>query len=314
MIAVVFFFVLATISQANSQHTATPAVVALLHRFAEYSAAAYCPENYLAVPANLSICLEDVCPGVQSSYRIHAFSGSGTPYAILAIDHQLSLMTMSFRGTVDEEDWKKDIDFILENASDICHDCQVHRGFLGSWRKGRSAILGFWKSVRTRYPDYKTVVTGHSLGGALANLCALQMQNLTDGDPVFLFTYGAPRVGDGNFAKSIEIALKGNSYRVTHLNDPVPRLPGRLLGFVHPFPEYHITSPHIPHVLKANETVLTSPANLVVDPHDILVLSRSESDEGDDGYSCSNIAMHDAYFIDISKCHANDTTPVLGGT
>jgi hypothetical protein len=215
---------------------------------------------------------------------------------------------------VTEKDWHTNIDFFLTNASDICPNCEAHIGFLESWRGSQKPILDFWKLLRANYPDYKSIVTGHSLGGALATLCSLEMQKLDRNASIFLFTYGVPRVGDQTFASYIETTLGQNSYRVTHLNDPVPRLPGRLLGFRHPYPEYHITSPHISNVLSANESVLTSPANLAVTTDDVLVLDRSESDEGVVGYSCSDISMHDAYFIDISKCVTGDNTPLLGGT
>jgi pimeloyl-ACP methyl ester carboxylesterase len=203
--------------------------------------------------------------------------------------------------------------FILKDASDICPHCFAHSGFLDSWRGGRKPIIDFWKAVRDAYPGYKTVATGHSLGGALATLCALELKKLVPAASVSLYTYGIPRVGDQTFATFIESSLGSNSYRVTHLNDPVPRLPGRLFGFRHPYPEYHITSPHIPHVLSANESVLMAPANLVVTPADVLVLDRTQSDEGNVGYSCSDIDMHDSYFMDISSCVAGDSTPLLGG-
>ena len=203
--------------------------------------------------------------------------------------------------------------FFLDDADDICPDCLVHTGFLDSWRGGRKPIINSWKVVLDTYPGYKTAVTGHSLGGALATLCALQLKKSVPAASVSLFTYGCPRVGDQTFANFIESSLGSNSYRVTHLNDPVPRLPGTLFGFKHPYPEYHITSPHIPDALSANASVLTTPANLMVNPADVLVLDSTQSDEGNAGYSCSDIAMHDSYFMDISKCVANDSTPLLGG-
>ncbi|KAL8867580.1 MAG: hypothetical protein Q9174_005575, partial [Haloplaca sp. 1 TL-2023] len=37
---------------------------------------------------------------------------------------------------------------------------------------------------------------------------------------------------------------KGGNFRVTHRNDPVPRLPPVVLGFVHISPEYFISTPN----------------------------------------------------------------------
>jgi hypothetical protein len=318
MFLTLFILLGVAIKKSTSYSTVSSDVLTSLKRFAEYSAAAYCPENYVAFPANLSICPGGVCADLQSPYiaRAHAFPATAKSQAtaILAIDHQERLMIVSFRGTVTDKDWQTNIDFFLTNASDICPNCKAHAGFLDSWRGARKPILDFWKLLRANYPDYKSVVTGHSLGGALATLCSLEMSNLDRNATILLFTYGVPRVGDQTFASYIETTLGQNSYRMTHLNDPVPRLPGRLLGFRHPYPEYHITSPHISNVLSAKESALTSPANLAVTMEDVLVLDRSESDEGVVGYRCSDIAMHDAYFIDISKCVTGDNTPLLGGT
>lgn len=318
MFLILFMLLGVAIKQSTSHSTVSSDVLTSLKRFAEYSAAAYCLENYVAFPENLSICPGDVCADLQSPYiaLVHAFPATAISQAtaMLAIDHQERVITIAFRGTVTEKDWKTNIDFFLTNASDICPNCEAHNGFLNSWRSARKPILDFWKLLRANYPDYMTVVTGHSLGGALATLCSLEMKKLDRNATIFLFTYGVPRVGDQTFASYIETKLGQNSYRVTHLNDPVPRLPGQLLGFRHPYPEYHITSPHISNVLSANESILKSPANLAVKTEDVLVLDRSESDEGVVGYSCSDISMHDAYFIDISKCVTGDNTPVLGGT
>ena len=66
-------------------------------------------------------------------------------------------------------------------------------------------------------------------------------------------------------------------------------------------------------MLDANKTALLEPANLIVHPSDILVIPGPESDKGNLGYNCFDIAMHDAYFIDVAGCPANESTPVLEG-
>jgi predicted lipase len=84
-------------------------------------------------------------------------------------------------------------------------------------------------------------VVGHSLGGALALLdgvfLSLQLpKNVT----VKVMSYGMPRVGNQAFANFIDSQLSG---RVTHVNnqeDPVPVVPGKVLGFHHPSGEIHI--------------------------------------------------------------------------
>jgi predicted lipase len=85
--------------------------------------------------------------------------------------------------------------------------------------------------------DTKFLVTGHSLGGSLAALCAL---DLTVGGYVstpnmLLYTFGEPRVGDPSFAAAMDKYVT-NSYRVVHYEDIVPHLPfadGGLITYLH---------------------------------------------------------------------------------
>jgi len=94
--------------------------------------------------------------------------------------------------------------------------------------------------ARAEHPDYKIVATGHSLGGALASLAAgvLRSQGVT----VDLYTYGAPKVGLEGVSKYLSRTDMGLNFRVTHKNDPVPKLPPALLGYRHISPEYYVTS------------------------------------------------------------------------
>jgi hypothetical protein len=87
------------------------------------------------------------------------------------------------------------------------------------------------------HPDYGIVVTGHSLGGAVATLAAAQLRS--EGWVVSLYSYGAPRVG-GRALSAFISGQAGGNYRVTHRNDPVPNLPLLIMGFVHVSPEYYI--------------------------------------------------------------------------
>lgn len=50
------------------------------------------------------------------------------------------------------------------------------------------------------YPDYPLVITGHSLGGALASLCALDF--IKENIPInYFYTFEQPRVFNPKLAK-----------------------------------------------------------------------------------------------------------------
>ncbi len=304
-------FTLTSLFQLNSTQAVSPAVLSNLRLFAQYSAAAYCPDNYL-VPFNGSvICPSSVCPSLptipnvqlaDSFIKVSFYHTTG----LLLVDHTNNLIVVSFQGTDDSRDWLDDLDFLLKDAHDICSGCEAHSGFLGSWRGVRGTVLPAWISLTSRYPTYQTVATGHSLGAAIATLCAAQMTEVAPGVSISLYTYGSPRVGNHAFAQYIETSLGQHNYRSTHLNDPIPRLPPEAIGFQHPGPEYHLTNPHIPDVLSANSSTLTLPANLVVNSSDVQVYASGESNSGNDKYFCVNPAMHDEYLGFIAGCLSHD--------
>ncbi|KAK3906710.1 alpha/beta-hydrolase [Staphylotrichum tortipilum] len=117
-----------------------------------------------------------------------------------------------------------------------CANCTVHTGFLASWHNTRSAILPALLAARARHPRARVHLVGHSLGGAVAALAALELRvGLGWGDDVQVTTFGEPRVGNGGLAGYIDAAFglggepkKGEELayrRMTHVGDPVPLLP-----------------------------------------------------------------------------------------
>lgn len=75
-------------------------------------------------------------------------------------------------------------------------------------------------------------VSGHSLGGALATLCALDLKVTLGLPDVRVVTFGSPRVGNYIFAKWFEEEI-GPHWRFTHNRDIVPSVPPGYMGFYH---------------------------------------------------------------------------------
>ena len=135
------------------------------------------------------------------------------------------------------------------------------------------------------YPNYKIVVTGHSLGGAIATVAAAEIRE--SGLNVDLYTYGAPRIGHAVVSDFISNQNKGGNYRVTHTNDPIPKLPGRRFGWRHISPEYYIKTGN----------------NVDVTAEDVEVYYGNASDEGNAGTGFSfDPAAHLWYFNGIANC------------
>ncbi|KAG9293122.1 hypothetical protein G9A89_016484 [Geosiphon pyriformis] len=75
-------------------------------------------------------------------------------------------------------------------------------------------------------------ITGYNMAGVFAILTALELRKSFTQKRIFLFTYGSPRIGDARFARYVHRALNG-MYRITLMDDPIPRLPPQNLGFTH---------------------------------------------------------------------------------
>lgn len=120
-----------------------------------------------------------------------------------------------------------------------CESCFVHAGFATGWSEQRTAVVGAVTSAFAANPDYSIVVTGHSLGAAIATLAAAELRTLSFG--VDTYTFGSPRVGNEAFADFVT-AQPGVNNRMTHFNDPVPQIPPTWVGYEHTSPEYWLST------------------------------------------------------------------------
>jgi hypothetical protein len=92
-------------------------------------------------------------------------------------------------------------------------------------------------SARQQRP---TVVTGHSLGGALTTLFVMENALKRKFDISTLCTFASPRVGMKEFVRAFD-ALPINSWRIVNKHDLVPKVPPHVpvvLDYVHVDTEY----------------------------------------------------------------------------
>lgn len=118
-----------------------------------------------------------------------------------------------------------------------CKNCTIHTGFLTSWQNTRCIILPHVENALKQFPGYELVLVGHSLGGAVAAIAALELK--ARGYQPHVTTFGEPRLGNAELNRFIDhkFNLNANSAddalyrRVTHVNDPVPLLPLEEWGY-----------------------------------------------------------------------------------
>jgi hypothetical protein len=128
-------------------------------------------------------------------------------------------VVLAFRGTSSLRDARTDIK-AQRRAWKYGH---AHAGFLDAWRSIRSQIINTLHEFGDN--GQQLYVTGHSLGGALANLCAYELELAREFSVSNLYTFGAPRVFDRAGSNHAAHVLRDCSFRVVHGNDVIPRLP-----------------------------------------------------------------------------------------
>lgn len=225
----------------------------------------------------------------QSGRIILTVTRTETPTDVtgfVAVDHTNHLVVVAFRGSQTVDSWLTDFDFGTTDT-DICSGCTAHRGFWNSWVDARDRVLSAVKETSATYPTYQITVAGHSLGGAIATLAAAQLRN--SGHNVALYNFGSPRIGGTKISSYITNQAGGN-YRITHWNDPVPRMPLVILGYVHISPEYYINKPN----------------NQDVQSNDIKMYEGAINRKGNSAWIAVDINAHRWYFNGVT-CDAKKT-------
>ena len=196
---------------------------------------------------------------------------------------------LAFRGSQSVRNFVTDAKFPAVPV-DICSGCTASQGFWESWKEARPGVMTALKTAASSHPNNRVIVTGHSLGGAIANFAAAEMRN--SGTIVDLYTYGAPRVAGRSLSNYITNQNAGGNYRVTHKDDPVPRLPPVFLGFVHISPEYYISTP--------NDVVPTA--------NDITKYNGAINLFGNTGNNPlkTDLSAHGWYFNEVGACGDGD--------
>ncbi|KAL8684619.1 MAG: hypothetical protein Q9224_006231 [Gallowayella concinna] len=209
----------------------------------QYAAAAYCEGNNDSPNTRLT-CPKGNCPLVEAAGAVTLSEFEDTPKfddtGYMAIDDMNKIIVLAIRGSVSSSNWKADWDMIRVKVN-FCDECKIHRGFRNSWEEIKIAVLVNMKKAVERHPDYRIVVTGHSLGGAVATLAAAELRRLSDHflAETELYTFGSPRIANKEAAEWMS-GQSRYSWRITNENDLVPRLPPHMLGYHHTEPEYWI--------------------------------------------------------------------------
>ena len=173
----------------------------------------------------------------------HPFENSETDTQGAILSVSPGLIYVVFRGSGQNADW--DTNVALKQTQGYPYDdnpqtnVRIHEGFSTAYLSVRDAIHQYFSNLGE---ETSLIVTGHSLGGALATLCALDLQFTffsSASDRISLYTFGSPRVGNSALRASFNRRVP-NSYRVIYGMDIVPAVPRPWQGYSHVDKEYRI--------------------------------------------------------------------------
>ena len=125
-------------------------------------------------------------------------------------DNETNTTTIVIRGTANTSNVQSDIDVRL--VSDDKLGIYLHKGF-------RDASVSVMSSIDDGYTIKDTVhITGHSLGGAIAQVIGMWLHKR--GKDVQVFSYGSPKVSN-------QVLSGGHPthWRVVRRSDPIPFTP-----------------------------------------------------------------------------------------
>lgn len=127
---------------------------------------------------------------------------------------------VSVRGSSEMSDWSSNSNDTTRPVWSLGIEGWIHRGYAD---QVESAVSNVKRALDRGNDEAPVIVTGHSLGGAVASVLATKLAK--DGYPIGrLVTFAAPRAGDETFARAAKKALGKRAIRVVRPDDYIPRI------------------------------------------------------------------------------------------
>jgi hypothetical protein len=128
-----------------------------------------------------------------------------------------------FRGTQEPADLVTDVTVDLDlPPKDWQMPGRVHRGFLNAAISVEKHISIAAEYARKSHKPH--IIAGHSLGGAIAALAALQLEK-KNFQVHSVWSFGSPKIGNADFTLAAQRQLASKWQRLNQPNDPIPQLP-----------------------------------------------------------------------------------------
>ena len=132
-----------------------------------------------------------------------------------------SIAYIAFRGTMEPQEWMQNFTYKQQHAlflNNSKNSPNIHSGFLEVYNNFRNNLIHKIKELKPT----QIFIAGHSLGGAIATICGLDLKIL--GYNTIVYNFASPRVGDDKFCdlvKNSNLPL----YRIVNTSDVAPTFP-----------------------------------------------------------------------------------------
>lgn len=168
-------------------------------------------------------------PGLTLKRAMNTLGHQMPTIGYAAVDHTNAVLYFIFRGTITTSEWRADMAYEqtalpadLFGPAATATPVLVHSGFLDLF----SQFLPDLQKALQEHTQTTVVVSGHSLGGALASLVSLYISLKHPERQVHLYTFGKPRVGNEAYAQLLNLTVPlDRIYRIENDNDVIPQLP-----------------------------------------------------------------------------------------
>jgi triacylglycerol lipase len=155
-------------------------------------------------------------------FRFVSAIGSGAKAYLGYVIESDGMIAVAFRGTENLFDLFTDFNWGQVPYPYWSQAGMTHRGFTELYEQSVRPHLH--ETLRRLSVRKRLLMSGHSLGGAVATLAALDIAVHTKFRRLSVCTYGSPKVGSPEFAYAYDRTINA-SFRVVNTNDIVPLFP-----------------------------------------------------------------------------------------
>ena len=160
--------------------------------------------------SNLPVSLTSLIEHAELCKAIYDLGGDQKDEVAFEVKQESGISIIVIRGTANDANVLSDVDVRL--VSDTRTGIKLHKGF-------RDACLGVMEIIdRDHTVEHNVHVTGHSLGGAVAQIIGMWLHKR--GNNVQVYSYGSPKVSDQVLADG-----QPTHWRVVRRSDPIPFTP-----------------------------------------------------------------------------------------